>query len=154
MNLVVALPMAIAVTLNTDSAFAVAYAYITLQVTLSYFIAGWVKLREQEWRTGKALPLFLATPQYAVPRWISKPLSRSRILSLALSWGVILFEVTFPLAMASPRACAVALAAALLFHGVNAYILGLNRFVFAWLSAYPGVLLISQLLAHRLANAL
>ncbi len=146
MTLVVTLPVTLAVTLGSATALAIAYGYITLQLTLSYFVAGWVKLRERDWRTGRALPIFLATPQYSAPAWAITRLNQSPLLATLTSWAVMLFELSFPLAFSSPHLLLFFLAVAFLFHGLNAYLLGLNRFVFAWISAYPGALLIYQLL--------
>ena len=150
MNLVVALPLAIALTLRTPVAQAVAFGYITLQTTLSYFVAGCVKIREAEWRSGSALPIFLCTPQYGAPVWLQHTLQASPALSRGASWGVMLFELSFPLAFTAPPFTLAFLVGAFCFHLINAYILGLNRFVFAWVSAYPAVLFVSQLIHYRL----
>jgi hypothetical protein len=59
------------------------------------------------------------------------------------SWSVLCFECGFPVALLVPSVTLPWLAVGLLFHVANAYIFGLNRFVFAWLAAYPSLLYFS-----------
>lgn len=117
-----------------------ALAYIGVQAGLSYLIAGIVKLRERAWRTGEALERFLALPQYPVPGGL-KRLARSRSFSVVSCWGLMIFELGFPFAVLSgrPETTAVTLAAGAAFHWVNAWVLGLNRFFWAWIAAYPAI---------------
>jgi hypothetical protein len=112
--------------------------YLAIQTVLSYFIAGVVKVRNAEWRSGRALPAFMAHPPYEAPANI-KALMLSRPASLTISWSVMLFELLFPIAFFGPSEAAVYLAVALLFHLGNCYAFGLNRFLLAWGSAYPVV---------------
>lgn len=99
--------------------------YIAIQVILSYFVAGVSKLLEGEWRSGRALAVFLGRPRKRGDRLVA--------------WSIIAFEVFFPAAVLSPRVALAFMAGGLFFHLINAYVLGLNRFVFAWLAAYPAL---------------
>ena len=79
--------------------------YIAFHVCASYFVAGWIKLKRANWRSGRALQGFLATAIYdpsAVAAW----LQRNRPSALIASWAVMLWEVTFPLSLLDTRACA------------------------------------------------
>lgn len=116
-----------------------ALVFLAVEVALSYAIAGWAKLIQPEWRNGRMLVKFLHLPTYDVPAWVQK-LSASRGLMLVGSWGVMLFESSFPLAFSGPTPAAGYLIAAMSFHLANVYLFGLNRFVWAWLAAYPAVL--------------
>ena len=118
--------------------------YISIQLSASYFIAGIVKLRRSSWREGTALPAIFALPQYRVPR-LSQLLADHPGAARLLSWGVLLFEVAFPLALSGPLSCACFLGLAFLFHLSNACILGLNRFLWIWPAAYPALFLCSSL---------
>ena len=114
-------------------------AYAAVQLVLSYFVSGVAKLGDRRWRDGTALPLLVALPQYAVRRGHSRrswrgPSSRARPAAAMLA-----FECAFPLALVRPTACAVLLAIGLGFHAVNAVAFGLNRFLWAWLAAYPAL---------------
>lgn len=121
-------------------------AYIAVQVTLSYFIAGVAKLKEAAWRNGAALRVFVTSTRYGAPRCVRRLLDGERRCRV-FSWGVLLFECGFPLAWADPRLCLALLAVSFAFHLGNSLVFGLNRFLFAWSAAYPALLFGSQLLA-------
>ncbi len=116
-----------------------AFGYLGLQLLLSYFMAGWVKIANPDWRRGRALRdvfLFSAYPAGEnLRQWASHP----RLL-LAAGWAVIGFELVFPLTFASRPALLAGLAIAALFHGANACLFGLNRFFWIWICAYPSIL--------------
>jgi hypothetical protein len=130
-----------------DSPFArhAALLYVAVQVTLSYVIAGLAKLRQPDWRSGLALRHFLSVSAYGAPCWCAH-----QTLARAASWLVIAFECGFVLAWLSPSWCLGWLGCGLGFHVVNAYLFGLNRFVFAWLAGYPAVLYCAGWLAQGL----
>ena len=114
------------------------FGYLALQVVLSYFISGWVKIVNPEWRRGSALSdvfLFSAYPvSEGVRRWAAWP----RLLFL-MSWGVMVFELLFPLALLGQETLMIGLAIAASFHLANACLFGLNRFFWIWLAAYPSL---------------
>jgi len=115
-------------------------AWIAALALVSYAVAGWVKLMRPEWRSGCALAVFAAYPQYAVPVRL-QALLRSRTLSLLGAWTVMGFELGFvPLVLSGlrPLACA-ALGAGVLFHLINVWVFGLNRFFWAWIATYPAL---------------
>lgn len=118
--------------------------YIALQTALSYFVAGVIKLKERDWRRGRALAAFFALPRYGVPA-AARALAARPALGRAAAWSVLLFECTFPLALLGPQLCGPLLAVALAFHVINSALFGLNRFLWAWAAAYPAVYYVSQL---------
>jgi hypothetical protein len=116
----------------------VGLGYVAAHALNSYFIAGWVKLADSDWRSGRALPQFLRGSQYRETSFTQRLLGHPAVSVLA-SWGVMLFEVTFPCALLSRHHAAVFLAAGLGFHVLNARVLGLNRFLWAWSATYPAL---------------
>lgn len=110
--------------------------YVAVQVVLSYAMAGWVKLREPSWRDGEALRDVFAHSVYPVSERVREWANRPALLRVA-GWGIVLFESLFPLALFDSGLLRVALAAAFGFHLANAALLGLNRFVWVWIAAYP-----------------
>lgn len=118
--------------------------YIAIQTCASYFISGAIKLRKKNWRTGKALPGFLPSSFYETPRLVKRALQDTPA-GLLLSWGTMIFECLFPLSLVSPLTCACLLMSAVFFHLGVFYLLGLNRFLFAWMSAYPALYFCSQI---------
>lgn len=113
--------------------------YVAIHACNSYFLAGLVKLRTPNWRSGRALPGFLATTVYGRSP-VAHVLVSHRWLSITASWFVIGLECAFPLALLRPDACLVLTALAFGFHLVNVYVFGLNRFLFVWAATYPALL--------------
>ncbi|MEP4196448.1 MAG: HTTM domain-containing protein [Aliishimia sp.] len=116
-----------------------ALSYLAVQLVLSYFVSGWVKIRNSEWRSGQALVDVFELSVYPVSENLTT-LSRHAPLLLTASWSVILFEVAFPLSLMHPILLGAALCAAAVFHVSNAVCFGLNRFVWAWISAFPALI--------------
>ena len=112
--------------------------FIALQAALAYLTAGVVKLRNPGWRDGTLLRGVLGTEFYGhrmLAAWLARPAA-----ARAAIWGVILFELSFPLVFLMPApAVLVWLAAALLFHLTLAVAMGLNAFVWAFAATYPAV---------------
>jgi hypothetical protein len=126
--------------LLSDSAAAqkAALLYIAVQLTLTYFISGTAKLQHAEWRSGRALAGFITSGRYGAPAWLVH-LLHGHPRGLVLSWCVLGFECSFPLAWSGPRAGALFIALSLCFHLGTWLLFGLNRFVFAWAAAYPAL---------------
>lgn len=112
--------------------------YIAIQVTLSYFIAGVVKVLKSSWRNGTALSIFLFSSPYKIPTPISQIFKQKPVMLLA-SWAVIMFECAAPLVFFIDGLVPMYLTLAILFHLGTVYFFGLNRFFFAWLSGYPAL---------------
>lgn len=126
----------------------IALGYLAVQVVLSYVVAGYVKLANPAWRRGQALSDVFAFSAYPVSNQLRSWATATQPLHI-LSWVLMVFEVAFPLALAHHTVLIGALAAALLFHLGNAFVFGLNRFVWIWMSAYPSLLWFQQELITR-----
>lgn len=125
-----------------------ALGYLAMQVTLSYFISGKVKLLNRDWRDGTALQEVFAFSAYPVSEGLRQLANRPALLKGAAQ-GVIAMEVLFPLSLLHPIGLGAALFAMACFHMANACLFGLNRFFWAWLAAYPSLIwLQSHLMAH------
>lgn len=114
------------------------FGYLAIQLVLSYFIAGWVKIVNPDWRSGRALNdvfLFSAYPvSESIRNWAQKP----RLLWL-MSWAVMSFELLFPLTLLTQTTLIIGLMIAACFHLANACLFGFNRFFWVWLAAYPSI---------------
>lgn len=126
-----------------------AYAYLGFQLVMSYFISGWVKLKNPDWRSGEALCDVFRFSAYPVSENLRNWSNAPQILMM-LSWGVIVFEVLFPLALFTQPTLYAALIIAAIFHFSNACLFGLNRFFWIWLSAYPAILWLQDRLVLNL----
>lgn len=131
--------LALAHVLPSGKAREIAFGYLGAQLVLSYFIAGWVKVRNPAWRSGHALRQVFAYTVYPVGESLRGWAAHPRLL-FAMSWAVMLFELAFPLTMISQPALMFGLALAAAFHLANACLFGLNRFFWTWLAVYPAIL--------------
>ncbi len=117
----------------------IALGYLAVQLVLSYFQSGWVKVVNPEWRSGRALQQVFALSAYPVSEHVRLWAGRPQVL-LALSWSVMVFELLFPLALLNQTLLIVALGIAALFHLANACLFGLNRFFWIWPAAFPVII--------------
>lgn len=117
----------------------IAFGYLAIQLTLSYFISGWVKIVNPEWRSGLALRDVFQFSAYPVSDTIRGWASHPQLL-LMMSWSVIGFELLFPLALLSQATLVAMLVVTATFHLANACLFGLNRFFWIWLTAYPSII--------------
>lgn len=120
-----------------------AFGYLAMQLVLSYFIAGWVKIVNPDWRNGRALGDVFRFSAYPASESLRGWAERPRLL-LFMSWAVMLFELCFPLCMLSRHALMAGLGIAAIFHFANACLFGLNRFFWCWLAAYPSLVWLQQ----------
>ena len=112
---------------------------LVVQLVLSYFVSGWVKLVNPEWRRGEALCDVFRFSAYPVSEGLRRLADQPRFL-FVMGWAVILFELAFPLSLLDPVALKLALLCAAGFHFSNACFFGLNRFFWIWLCAYPALI--------------
>lgn len=119
--------------------------YISVQVCLSYVMAGAVKLARTDWLSGQALKGFLKTSIYANPLGLNTTAVPHFVFRLA-TWGFLFFEILFPFSLVRPSWVLFFLGIGALFHFANFLIFGLNRFFWVWIVAYPAVYCSSLLL--------
>ena len=112
--------------------------YVSFQLCLSYVKAGWVKITKREWRSGEALGHFLMSPQYMRTRWVES-FANSKWLVFLAAWVVMLFELSFPLGLGHAGIAILYMVCGCVFHLINAYVFGLNRFFLTWVVAYPAL---------------
>ena len=105
--------------------------YIAVHTIYSYFKAGLAKVIHKEWRNGTALSAFFETSLFVD--------IRSMKANKILNWIVIIFELGIILLPFFPQLLWFYFAGAMIFHLINYYYFGLNRFFWIWLSAWPAV---------------
>lgn len=120
-----------------------AFGYLALQLVLSYFISGWVKIVNPDWRSGRALCDVFQFSVYPVSESLRTWSARPRLL-FEMSWAVMLFELLFPASLLSTAGLGTALIIAAGFHFANACLFGLNRFFWIWITAYPSLIWLQQ----------
>lgn len=113
---------------------------IAVQSLLSYVIAGLVKIKSPNWRNGQALVAFISCTRYHQGSpFIDK-------YAKLLSWSVILFELSISFLVLSQGGIFLFIGLAVLFHVMNAWYFGLNRFFWAWASTWPALVYLSQVI--------
>lgn len=112
--------------------------FITIQAISSYFVSGSVKLFDKHWRNGDALPFFINGAIFGPLK--STSLFYSRWFAISASWAFILWECSFPIALAGPVWAMIWCAIAALFHFLVFWHFGLNRFFWAWLTTFPAII--------------
>lgn len=116
----------------------IAFGYLGIQLVLSYFISGWVKVVNPDWRNGRALRDVFLFSAYPVSERLRGLADRPSLL-FAASWAVMLLELAFPFALLSQPTLIAALCFTAAFHLANACVFGLNRFFWTWLAVYPAL---------------
>lgn len=116
-----------------------AFIYLALQVIMSYFIAGLVKIINPDWRSGQALKDIFHFSAYPMSEEMRSLKDKSN-WHLALSWFIIAAELLFPCIFINQIFLCIFLIIAFSFHVANTVIFGFNRFLWIWLAAYPSVI--------------
>jgi len=119
------------------------FGYLAVQLVLSYYISGWVKIVNPQWRKGRALQDVFRFSAYPVSESLRAWADRPRLL-FVMSWAVMSFELLFPLTLFTQPTLILGLAIAATFHFTNACLFGLNRFFWVWLAAYPSILWLQE----------
>lgn len=114
--------------------------YIGVQLTLSYAVAGFAKAKNPDWLRGTALSQMLDSGHGPATGLLVRKLIGSQKLSQAFSWIVLVFECAFPIVWLKPSWLFGFLCFGIAFHLANFLIFGLNRFFWAWISAYPALI--------------
>ncbi len=119
--------------------------FIAGQCALAYGTSGLLKWRRTpEWRQGTAVGLLLRAKfmgDAGLAAWLLAHPGFNR----AVTWGVLLLEVGFPLALlGGPPVAAGFVGGAFLMHMGIGHFMGLTPFLWAFLASYPAVLFVSS----------
>lgn len=125
---------------------AAALAFLAAVTAGIYLGSGLLKRRQPAWRDGTALLRLLRMEVMGHPP-MAAWLGRSPHLGRLATWGVLLFQIAFPLALGHPVAAAGFITGGVLLHlGIGA-VMGVNRFLWSMGSLYPAVWYVAQCLA-------
>lgn len=113
--------------------------YIAVQLLNSYFIAGVIKIKNPDWRSGQAVMGFLQNTTYCLKPNIEFLVNRPNLV-LFCSWAVMAWEISFPLSLFNLHLALILLFIGFIFHLGNWVAFGLNRFVFSWVATYPALI--------------
>ncbi len=122
--------------------------FIALQSCLSYTVAGISKLVSVEWRTSIAMRLIFSTKTFG-SRKAALFLKKYRFINILLCWNVMLTEALFPACLLLPLPFAIIfLLWGFTFHLLNAIIMGLNSFFWAFMATYPAIIYVNMQIHH------
>jgi hypothetical protein len=140
MLLIVTLALFVDAIIPDDGVRMLSLAFIAAQSCLSYFVSGIAKLFGKTWRTGAAVREIITTRSFGV-HWAARLLERFPQASVGLTYFILVFECTFPVVvLLSPPYSLAYVVVGCVFHIVNAHVMGLNMFVWAFLATYPSIL--------------
>jgi hypothetical protein len=113
-----------------------AVLFIAAQACLSYLTSGVAKLISPLWRSGDALPQIVGTYAHGSPAF-ARLIQRHPLLGFIGSWGIIIYECSFPILIWGPDwLLYVVLALGVFFHFSCAIFMGLNSFLWSFPSTY------------------
>lgn len=128
---------------NHSVAFA-CMLYISVLACLSYFANGYKKVKLPQWREPDILYRIFTYSPYRAPI-ASKLIKR---FPAAGTWScrcVLLIEVLFPLVLITGKwGALVFLSWGVLFHVMNATLMGLHRFVWTFVATYPAIIYVAM----------
>ena len=126
--------------------------FLTGQLMLAYATSGYLRIGESTWRSGEALLLVLRQRTYGNRRMWELLRNSPHLLRIA-SMSVLLFECLIPVSIFLPlKWLVVFVVFGILFHIVNAFIIGLNTFLWDYLALYPALIWYSLFLHARLLH--
>ncbi len=122
--------------------------FIAAQSCLSYTAAGVAKLGSAKWRSGNAtFEIFNTTSHGSYP--VAHFLSRNHTISFVLSWSAMVFESGFAICLITPWPITAALLLmGVVFHLVNAIVMGLNSFLWIFIATYPAIIFTASCIHH------
>jgi hypothetical protein len=130
-----------------------AVTFLAAELVLAYAVAGFAKASSRHWRSGVAFSVIAQTRMYGQPA-VARLIRGHPALGTAAGWSVVVWESLAFVALTAPRPLLVAmLLAGLGFHAGCAVVMGLNRFIWAFVASYPALLCTNAAVRAQLGAA-
>lgn len=114
--------------------------FIAAQACLSYFTSGLAKALSPYWRAGDVVFAIFNTRTYGYEPVARFLYGRPGITRIS-TWGAVVMETIFPLALLLGfPGCLIFIAWGVVFHLMNAVVMGLNSFFWSFVATYPAVI--------------
>jgi hypothetical protein len=127
-----------------------ALGFLAVHVLIAYVASGFDKATSRRWRSGAQVALTFQYSMYRL-RPLGDFLASRPVLARAVTGGVILLELLFPLCLVLPApGFWIFLAAGLAFHVTIAFTMGLHGFLWSFVAAYPGLYFVHAWVAAQL----
>jgi hypothetical protein len=143
--------LAVGVLVGGTVGLQIALFYIAAQCCFSYFTSGLAKAMSPYWRRGGSVYAIFNTRTYG---WepAARLLRGRRRLNRIIDWSAFGVELAFPVALfVGYPLVLIFLAWGVCFHLVNAIVMGLNSFFWAFVAGYPAVVYVSVQLQQYLS---
>jgi hypothetical protein len=122
--------------------------YIALQSCFSYFTSGFAKIISPQWRKGANVFRIFNTRTYGYEP-VARSLRGRPRLTRFLDWSAFIVEMAFPLSLlVGFPGVLLFVAWGVIFHIMNAVVMGLNSFLWAFTATYPAVIYVALVIAH------
>jgi len=116
-----------------------AVTFLAAELTLAYLVAGLAKATSRYWRSGQAFAMIARTRMYGQPA-AGRLVDRFPWAGHAASYAVVCWESLFVLSLTAPPPVVAGLfILGVGFHAGCAVVMGLNRFMWAFVASYPAV---------------
>lgn len=114
--------------------------FLSGQLIIAYSTAGWLRIIQPTWRNGSDLLLIIRQHTYGNKLIWDKARKHPEILKFA-SLTILIFESSILFALFLPlKFFLIYLCLGVLFHLLNAILMGLNTFFWTFLATYPAVI--------------
>jgi hypothetical protein len=117
-----------------------AVSFLAAELTLAYLVAGFSKAASGYWRSGDAITMIVQTRMYGQPK-AARAVADHPSIGCVAAYAVICWESVFLLCVTAPPVVVILLLAmGVGFHLGCAIVMGLNRFLWAFVASYPSLM--------------
>ena len=136
----------LAAIINTELSWSIALIFIAAQSSLAYGISGILKMTKKEWHNGESVLRVLKTSSYGNKKGLEWALDYhwlAKAFGMLVIYGDTLLAFSFAL---PPYVCGGVLIFGVCLHIGIGRVMGLNTFLWSYVSTYPAIFYVSTLL--------
>ncbi len=138
--------LTLASVIDTDVSWSYALFFIAAQASLAYGVSGFLKSQKKGWYNGEYVTEILKTSSYGDKKMLKAALKRkwiAKALGQKVVYGDCLLAISFAF---PPVVCISVLSFGIILHIGIARIMGLNTFLWSYVSTYPAILYVSSVI--------
>ncbi|ARV16643.1 hypothetical protein [Polaribacter sp. SA4-12] len=125
---------------NTQNIYQISLYFITSLLFVAYLTSGWIRILQPTWRNGKDLMVVLRQHTYGNKTAWKLGKKHPKLIGF-VSLLILIFECFIPITLILPIEWVFFyLFLGVLFHFMNAVILGLNTFFWSFIALYPALI--------------
>jgi hypothetical protein len=134
--------------INTELSWSIALVFIAAQASLAYGVSGILKMLKKEWHNGESARRVLKTSSYGNKKALGLALEYNwiaKLFGLFVIYGDTLLAFSFAL---PPIICGCVLIFGVFLHIGIGSVMGLNTFLWSYVSTYPAIFYVSTLIYY------